>query len=113
MQYHRIKQFYQHQNALYLNKGILATKILLAEDSVEIKHLEATMDESNWSDSTGLFLSKPLAETRGKDLIECNAYDKFGRLEHQLEIKWFTRDRLKSSWTVSDEGERGIVYNHS
>ena len=92
IQYHCVEQFYQYQKALTSNKGLLATKILLAQDPVEMKHLGDSIDRGNWSDSTAIgsmmtglkckfeqnpALLKLLAETNGKELIECNAHDEF------------------------------------
>ena len=92
VQYNCVEQFYQHQKALHANKGFVATKILLAEDPVEIKHLGDSVDRSNWSDTiaigammTGLrckfqqndFLAKILVDTHGRELIECNPHDRF------------------------------------
>ena len=52
IQYQCVEQFYQYQKAIHASKGLVATKILLVEDPVDMKHLGDSVDRSNWSDTT-------------------------------------------------------------
>ena len=52
IQYHCVEQLYQ--KAIHANKGLVATKILHAEDPVDMKHLGDSVDGSNWSNTTAI-----------------------------------------------------------
>ena len=76
-----------------------------------MKDLGDSVDRSNWSDTTAIgtmmiglrckfqqdkFLSKLLMDTRGKELIECNAHDRFWGNEETLRGKKAGKDKGKT-----------------